>query len=118
MNDKIKTDWMINGLLAVILVLLTANFISNHHANSASAAGGGWETDGIMVTSASVQERLIVVDTTKQNIMVYRPQGGGAFGLSGARSYKYDVQLDNIEKIPNNGWTYWETKRAYDAQHP
>lgn len=120
MNDKIKTAWHINGLLAVILVLLVGNFISNHQAKSAMAEGGGWETNGIIVNSSAGQQRLVVVDTKKQNIMIYHPRQGGAFALSGARNYKYDVQLEDTEefKIPNDGWTYFQVKGKWEEMQP
>jgi hypothetical protein len=117
MSDKIRMDWLVNGLLAVILVLLVGNYVANHQVQSARADNTGWATDGIMVNSTTGQaERLVVVDTKKQNIMIYHSRAGGQFALSGARSYKYDVELVDtaIHHIPGNGWTFLDAKQVYD----
>ncbi|MEI6234591.1 MAG: hypothetical protein WCT04_16170 [Planctomycetota bacterium] len=119
MNDTTKSQWITNGLLAVILVLLTSNYL-NSHSKLANAAdeGGGWGTNGIMVGAINnPSERVVLVDTKKQNIMIYRSQAGGKFGLSGARSYKYDVELIDTEgkKLGANGWTYLDALREFYA---
>ena len=76
MNEKIKLDWMINGLLAVIVVLLACHYVGSS-SKSAMADGGGWETSGVMIGSTQTpQERLVLVDTKKQSIMVYRRAPG------------------------------------------
>jgi hypothetical protein len=117
MSD-LKTTWTINGLLLVILTLLIAQF-AHRGVGSAAAAGGGWETDGVMVTiTPTTQDRVILIDTKNQNIVMYRPRNGGGFGLVGARSYKYDVEIEDSEgKIKNNGWTYADTKLEYDKKN-
>jgi hypothetical protein len=115
MNENTKNSWTINALLAVILVLLGGYY---YHSGStpAFAAGGGWDTDGIMaISSASDNERVVLIDTKKQNIMIYKPQTN-KFRLVGARSYEYDVQLEDTEgsKIPTgNGITYMEVFKIY-----
>jgi len=118
MNERLKNDWIINGLLAAILLLLLGNFMNNQ-AKSAFAAGGGWETDGVMVGLTSPQERLVLVDTTKQNIMVYHARPGGGIGLTGARSYKYDIEMEDsgTTKLAPNGWTYIQTAVEYNKSH-
>ena len=89
--------WIINALLAVILALLAGIYL--HNASSAYAAGGGWETNGVMAISANQGENLILINTDPndktagQTIMVYRTTGPGKFRLITARSYKYDVEL-------------------------
>jgi len=98
MNEKLKNVWVVNGLLAVIAVLL-----GGYYANrpSQKAYAGGWETGGIMaLASTGENERLVIVDTTKKNIMVYRAQGAGMFRMVGARSYKYDVELEDTAGSP------------------
>ena len=98
MSESIKSGWAINALLAVILVLLTGMYVRTS-VSTAQAAGGGWETNGIMAINAQVGEQLILVNTdpndriSGQNIMIYRASGGGKFRLIGARSYKYDIEL-------------------------
>ncbi|HYG75734.1 MAG TPA: hypothetical protein VEK08_12080 [Planctomycetota bacterium] len=107
--------WTINALLAVILVLLCAVYF-NASSKSAHAAGGGWDTDGVMaLTTAADNERLILVDTKKMNIMVYKPLGN-KFNLVGARNYEYDVQIEDSEGTQiekGNGKTYMEIFRIY-----
>jgi hypothetical protein len=99
MNDSKRNAWLINGLLAVILTLLVG-FYLNTGSSTAYAAGGGWETNGIMAITASQNEQLILLNTdpndktSGQNIMIYRAEGAnGKFRLLGARSFKYDVEL-------------------------
>lgn len=98
MNDKTKSAWMINGLLAVILAILIAVY-ANMSGSKAYAAGGGWDTNGVMAMTANETERLILINTdpndkvSGQQIMLYRVQGAGKFRLIGARNYKYDVEL-------------------------
>jgi hypothetical protein len=116
MNENTKNTWMINGLLAVILALLAGYYIHNGSA-PAYAAGGGWETDGVMAMSTSGDnERLVLVDTGKQNIMVYKILNK-QFRLVGARSYKYDVEIEDsagsdIEK-KGTGATYLDVYGFY-----
>lgn len=116
MSENTKNTWMINGLLAVILALLAGYYIHSGSA-PAFAAGGGWETDGIMALSTTGDsDRLVLVDTGKQNIMVYKILNK-QFRLVGARSYKYDVEIEDsagseIEK-KNTGATYLEVYTYY-----
>ncbi len=117
MNNKLKTEWTINGLLAVILVLLVGNYI-NHASKTAYAAGdgGGWGTNGIMIGLTSGRERLVLVDTNKQNMMLYSSRENGGMGLVGARSYKYDVEMEDTgtgKLTGGNGWTYIQTGQAW-----
>jgi len=114
-----KHEWTINALLLCILALL-AGFYVTLPAPRAHAAGGGWDTNGIAaVTSQKATERLVIIDTTRQNICIYRNQGAGQFRLVGARGYKYDVEVKDskgtdIEK--GNGVTYLQMKRIYESQ--
>jgi hypothetical protein len=116
MSEQTKSAWLINGLLAVILVLLAGYYVHNSAA-PAFAAGGGWETDGIMAMSTTGDnDRFVLVDTGKQNIMVYKILNK-QFRLLGARSYKYDVEIEDsadseIEK-KGSGATYLDVYAFY-----
>lgn len=116
MSQQLKTDWTINALLAVILVLLAGNYF-NAASKTAHAAGdgGGWATNGIMVGATLANERLVLVDTNKQNIMIYHTRNAGGMGLTGVRSYKYDVEMEDTgtKKLGTNGWTYIQTALEY-----
>ena len=93
-NMNMKDTWMINALLAVILTLLGGYYYNSSVRNA--YAGPGWDTNGVMaITVPDESERLVLVDTSKQNIMVYRTLGAGQFRLVGARSYQYDVELED-----------------------
>jgi hypothetical protein len=118
MNLK-KNLWMQNTLLLGLLGFLGYLYLAGSGA-PAHAAGGGWETAGVMAvaTPGANNERLVLIDTKKQVICVYRNAGLGRFRLVGARSYKYDVEVkdssnSNIEK--GNGMTYFEMKAYYEA---
>ena len=117
MSERAKTNWMMNGLLAVILVLLAGKYASSRALPTAHAAGGGWETDGIMVLPiTTLNERFVLVDTKKQNICVYHGRANGTFGLVGARSYKYDIEMEDTEKLKGvgTGLTYVQVKTLYE----
>jgi hypothetical protein len=116
MSEQTKSKWAINGLLAVILVLLSGYYIRNGVA-PVHAAGGGWETDGVMaVATSGDNDRLVLVDTGKQNIMVYK-QLNKQFRLVGARSYKYDIEIEDSANTPieksGTGATYLEVWTLY-----
>jgi len=122
MSDKSKQAWMINGLLAVILAILIGVY-ANMSSSKAYAAGGGWDTNGVMAITANQTERLILINTDPndkvggQQIMLYRIQGAGKFRLIGARNYKYDVELidtaadSSSEAKYTGGMTF---KQVYD----
>ena len=105
MNETVRNGWVINALLAVILTLLIGVYM--HSATPvANAAGGGWETNGIMALNADPGENLIMINTdpndkvSGQNIMLYKLEGAGKFRLIGARSYKYDLELIDTAATP------------------
>ncbi|HYF51944.1 MAG TPA: hypothetical protein VEJ63_21225 [Planctomycetota bacterium] len=119
MSEQTKNKWIVNGLLAVILALLGGYYIRSGVA-SAFAAGGGWETDGVMaISTVGDNDRLVLVDTTKQNIMVYKILNK-QFRLVGARSYKYDVEIEDTAgtKIEQSGTgaTYLEVWQFYQSR--
>jgi len=118
MSEKTRTTWVINGLLAAILVLL-AGYYLNQSSEPAYAAGG-WETDGIMATTALDTERLVLIDTKNQAICVYKTTGN-KFRLVGARSFEFDTEVEDsavvgcpIEK--GQGMT-WMKMYEYYKEH-
>jgi len=116
MNEKLKNAWTINALLAVIAVILAAVYLHTP-AQDAHAAGGGWDTDGIMALSAdSDNQRVVIIDTKKQNINIYKSQNN-RFRLVGARSYKYDVEIEDSATINvGNGLTYAAVYNAWQKR--
>ena len=116
MNSQTRTAWLINGLLAVILVLLAGHYLGS--STPAYAAGGGWDTDGIMAVTAVDVDRVVLIDTKSKQIMVYKTTGK-MFRLVGARSFEYDVLVDDsaetqIEKAPQ-GMTWMQMYNQYNA---
>ncbi|MGD0090291.1 MAG: hypothetical protein ABSE73_10260 [Planctomycetota bacterium] len=117
MNTHTKAAWAINGLLAVILVLLAGHYLDLVSA-PAYAAGGGWDTDGIMATMATDQERMVLIDTKNKQICIYKT-AANRFRLVGARSLEYDILVDDsadtaIEK--GQGMTWFQMFQMYNAQ--
>lgn len=117
MSDKTKTAWVINGLLAAVLVLLVGHYVKLS-CPSAYAAGGGWETNGIMATAFETTDRVVLIDTreTNKSIMIYR-MNGHEFRLVGARSFEFDTEVEDaaggpIEKAPQ-GTTWLEMYKLY-----
>lgn len=116
MNTHTKTAWAINGLLAVILVLLAGHYF-NLSSTPAYAAGGGWDTDGIMATMALDTERLVLIDTRNRQICVYKTTGN-MFRLVGARAFDLDILVEDSAKTKiekGQGYTRWEMDRDYNA---
>lgn len=109
--------WTGNLLLGGLLALLACVYAALPE-KSAQAAGGGWDTNGVMAVTTKGNERLVLIDTAKQNICVYRTLGAGKFRLVGARCYRYDVEVkdsagSDIEK--GNGVTYLQMKKIYES---
>ena len=117
MSEKSRNLWIINSLLAVILALLAGMYLNANQ--KAYAGGGGWETDGIMANNTKGEaERLVIIDTKKQNIMLYKVLGSGQFRLVGARSFKYDVEIEDSAGTPiegGNGKTFTDMFHYYEA---
>ena len=115
--------WIINALL--LASLLVAMLLKSSYSESrAFAAGGGLETNGTMIgTTESDQDRLVLVDTTNKNIMVYKTTGVGQFRLTGARSYKYDVEINGkdtskVDEIETHkGITFMRAYELYEEAH-
>lgn len=79
----------------------------------AGGAGAGNSRDGLVAVTTGAQgvdsNRLIVVDTNRKRIMVYRLRPN-YMRLIAVRSYKYDMKLEDIKRSPGNGFSYEETK--------
>jgi hypothetical protein len=116
MTPSTKNTWLINGLLTVIAVLLVAIYLHTRPIGAARAAGQGWATDDTMVLQLrAATERLVLVDTNKKQIMIYNEKQNGKFGLSGAHSYKYDIEMVDTENAnPKPPYTYFDAKKMYD----
>lgn len=92
--------WLFNLALALGLALLGV-VITAHFNSSTHAAGTGWETDGMMVnTIEGESDRVVLIDTNRKNIAVYKVQGSGQFRLIAARDCRYDLMLEDTSKIP------------------
>ena len=99
MNSR-KNPWLINGALAIGLALI-ALVMTGQLKSSAHAAGTGWETDGMLVNTLDGEtDRVVLIDTNRKNIAVYKLQGSGQFRLIGARDCRYDLMLEDTSKIP------------------
>src|ERR1700750_653521 len=96
MNSHAKREWFNTAALAFGLLLAVALL---RPMGSAQAAGGSWDTDGILVnTTESDRDRLVLIDTTKQRLMIYKCDRAGSFRLINARCYKYDLELEDTSK--------------------
>lgn len=109
--------WLENAVLGGILALLACVFfvLPSKHAQ---AAGGGWDTNGVMAVTTKQNERLVLIDTVKKNLCVYKTLGAGQFRLVGARSYRYDLEVKDSAGTPiekGNGLTYIEMKKLYES---
>lgn len=114
---KQSNTWLQNAGLALLLGLLSCAYFASP-ASPVQAAGGGWETNNIMALTTDPGERLVLVDTRKKTICIYKNLGAGQFRLVGARSYKYDVAVKDSAKTPierGNGVTYLQVKQMLDA---
>jgi hypothetical protein len=97
MNEHTKTAWIINGLLAVILVLLAGSYWNL--SSPPAYAGPGWDTDGIMAASALDSDRIVLIDTKNKTVLLYNTNGN-QFRLVGARSFEYDVEVEDSAGTP------------------
>lgn len=107
--------WFENALLLGLLALLVCVY-ANLPGRQAQAAGGGWDTDGIIALSGGTSGKILLVDTLKRNMCLYKTRGG-EFRLVGARSFKYDVEIEDSagsEMEKGTGWTYHQVWRQYE----
>ena len=118
MNENVKY-WLENAFLAALLAGLGFVYFS-HTSQTAQAAGGGWDTDGIMaVTSTGSQpERFVIVNTKKKSICVYNNRGTGEFNLTTARNYEYDFLIKDESALPKNKkeLTYIQVRAMHAAK--
>src|SRR5437660_1527145 len=115
-TNNARRAWMINGALALAL---TAGLCAGRMKATVNAAGGGWDTDGVMAnTLDSDTERVVLIDTNKKNMAVYRLQGTGQFRLIAARDYRCDMLLEDTSKLPEvetkNGITAMRARELWD----
>ena len=119
---KQKQDYWFQIAVLIALTSGLAYMYFQTPDQTARAAGGGWDTNGVMALNmVPGLERLVLIDTNtnKQNICVYKNRGAGSFRLVGARCYKYDIELKDttgtwVEK--RNGITFLEAKQIYDQR--
>jgi hypothetical protein len=115
MEEK-QSLWFQNVLLLGMVALLATLYVLLPD-RKAHAAGGGWETDGVLCVSATGDERILLIDTQKKTMCVYRTRGLGEFRLVGARNFKYDVEIDDTsgsKDVEYKGASYLEIKSIYE----
>jgi hypothetical protein len=112
-----RDPWLENALLLGILALLVGLYLALP-GRTAQAAGGGWETDGMIAVTGTGGSKLVLIDTVKKNMCIYKVLGLGQFRLVGARSYKYDVEIKDSANSPmeRQGWTYVTVRAVYEQQ--
>jgi hypothetical protein len=115
-SNNARRAWLINGILALVL---TAGFCAGRMRSMVHAAGGGWATDGVMANAIdSDAERVVLIDTNKKNMAVYKLQGTGQFRLIAARDYRCDMLLEDTSKLPEvetkNGITAMRARELWD----
>jgi hypothetical protein len=116
MTTRTRYEWRKTAVVALALFAGIALFTN---VKRAQAESGSWETDGILVNSTlSDRERLVLVDTRKQRILIYSSDHAGQFRLDNARCYKYDAELDDTSRSEEfekkGGATY---SRVYELFH-
>jgi len=107
--------WFGNALLLGLLALLVCVY-ANLPSRQAYAAGGGWDTDGIIAFAGGTTGKILLVDTVRKNMCLYKVRGY-EFRLVGARSYKYDVEIEDsagYELEKGSGWTFHQVWRLYE----
>jgi len=98
MTTRAKPEWLRTVTIGAALLVAIAVF--KNPLQDAYAGGGGWDTDGILVNSTETdRDRLVLVDTLKQRILVYKTDVAGQFRLVNARCYKYDLELEDTSKV-------------------
>ena len=108
--------WVQNLVLLSLLALLVCAYALLPD-RSAFAAGGGWETEGIIALSANGETRVLLVDTRKKTMCVYRTRGLGEFRLVGARNFQYDVEIKDTatdKEVEYKGINYFQVKEKYE----
>jgi len=113
-----RSLWIQNLALLSLLALLVCVYALLPDRR-AFAAGGGWETEGIIALSAQGETRVLLVDTRKKTMCVYRTRGLGEFRLVGARNFQYDVEIKDTAKardIEYKGINYFQVKEMYEQQ--
>lgn len=115
MEEK-QSLWFQNVLLLGLVALLIGLYVFLP-GRTAQAAGGGWETHGILCVSAEGDGRVMLVDTEKKTMCVYRTRGLGEFRLVGARNFSYDVEIEDTagsKDVEYKGVNYFDVKAIYE----
>lgn len=120
MNSNVKY-WLENFFLAALVVGLGAVYFG-HSSKTAEAAGGGWDTDGIMCVTANGNpaERVVLVDTKKRNVCVYNIRNTGEVNLVTARNYEYDFLIKDETALGKNRkeLTYFQVRALFGKKSP
>ena len=118
MDKHARNAWMINLALVVSAAVIVA-VKEGAPRSTVHAAGGGWETNGVMANALDLEnERVVIVNTDTKNVAVYKTTEAGQLRLVGARDYKWDMlfkntaALDKVEK--NGGATYMDVVEFYN----
>jgi hypothetical protein len=99
MTTRAKQEWFRTASVAA--ALLVAVMVFKNPLQNAFAAGGSWDTDGILVNATETdRDRLVLLDTQKQRMLVYRCDAAGQFRLVNARCYKFDLELEDTSNVP------------------
>ena len=117
MNSNVKY-WLENAVLAALIAGLGFVYFGRT-SNTAEAAGGGWDTDGIMTVTANGNpaERIVLVDTKKKNVCVYNIRNTGEVNLVTARNYEYDFLIkDETQLGKRKELTYLQVRQMYNAK--
>jgi hypothetical protein len=114
MNTQIKNAWTVNALL--LCALLAAVLAKTGVGGRAHAAVAGGSANSVMLNSAEANERLVLVNTEKKQIMVYKIEGLGQFRLIAARSYEFDLTIRKDtagSEIEKNGYSATQSAQKY-----
>jgi hypothetical protein len=114
-------DW--KKLVVIAAAVLLAGYVGARLGGSdraGQALAGGAANDKLLVvtTDAAGNEanRLILINTTKQKILVYR-LSGNEMGLVTVRSYEFDQEpiFTKPNSAPGVGWGYEDFKNQVEA---
>ena len=107
-----------SGALASVLVLALVQSIPNHRSE-ANANVGAAAKNLIAVTTGTGQ-RLYLVDTDRQSVMVYDTTNGGrGFSLVGGRTYTADREAVHNSELQynSNGYTIRDVQRVLQTRN-
>jgi len=117
-------DW--KKLMVIAAAVLLAGYVGARLGSSdraGQALAGGAANDKLIVTTTDAAgneaNRLILINTTKQKILVYRLTGND-MGLVTVRSYEFDQEppYTKPNTAPGVGWSYEEFRNLVEASRP